>query len=139
MPQYESGKVLDVAKRAAKILPELDRWVSHGYDVVSVVPSCTFMLKQQYPLLLPDDAVRPRACLPQSANICPQAAKRVASKTFDISEYVVYLNQKEVFFLPLTSLNLLGFGSRLQTAQGTYHPAARLSRSLAEHGLQGLL
>jgi glycerol-3-phosphate dehydrogenase subunit C len=58
MPQYEAGKVLDVANRAAKILPELDRWVSQGYDVVSVVPSCTFMLKQQYPLLLPDDAVR---------------------------------------------------------------------------------
>jgi glycerol-3-phosphate dehydrogenase subunit C len=79
MPQYEAGKVLDVAKRAAKILPELDRWVSQGYDVVSVVPSCTFMLKQQYPLLLPDDA----------------AAKRVSSKTYDISEYVVSLNQKE--------------------------------------------
>jgi Fe-S oxidoreductase len=57
MPQFEAGKVLDVAKRAAKILPELDRWVTQGYDVVSAVPSCTFMLKQQYPLLLPDDPV----------------------------------------------------------------------------------
>lgn len=33
------------------------RYVDEGYDVVSTVASCTLMIKQEWPLILPNDEV----------------------------------------------------------------------------------
>lgn len=56
MPKLELGD-LDAVSRAKdnniKILAAL---VDEGYDIVTPVPSCTLMFKQELPLMFPDDA-----------------------------------------------------------------------------------
>ena len=37
-------------------IPELARLVDEGWDIVTPVPSCTLMFKQELPLMFPDDA-----------------------------------------------------------------------------------
>ena len=36
-------------------IPVLAAWVDKGYDIVSPIPSCTLMFKQELPLMFPDD------------------------------------------------------------------------------------
>jgi glycerol-3-phosphate dehydrogenase subunit C len=79
MPQLEHGNVKDVVARALKVAPQLLKYVEQGYAVVTPVPSCTFMLKQEWPSLLPND----------------EGIKKLATNTFDISEYIVLLSKKE--------------------------------------------
>jgi Fe-S oxidoreductase len=44
--------------RAAKEqnIAELASWVEGGWDIVTPIPSCTLMFKQELPLMFPDDA-----------------------------------------------------------------------------------
>ncbi len=79
MPQLEHGKLADVVARAQQVAPQLLRYVDEGYAVVTPIPSCTFMLKQEWPSLLPND----------------ERMKKLAANTYDISEYVVMLSKKE--------------------------------------------
>eukprot|EP01112_Ceratiomyxa_fruticulosa_P003242 TRINITY_DN13606_c0_g1_i1.p1 TRINITY_DN13606_c0_g1~~TRINITY_DN13606_c0_g1_i1.p1 ORF type:complete len:423 (-),score=75.17 TRINITY_DN13606_c0_g1_i1:149-1366(-) len=55
MPQLEQGKTEDVVKRALKISEELGKYIDQGYTVVSLTPSCTLMMKQEWPALLPQN------------------------------------------------------------------------------------
>jgi Fe-S oxidoreductase len=56
MPKLELGD-LDAVARAKEInIPELLAWVERGWDIVTPVPSCTLMFKQELPLMYPDDA-----------------------------------------------------------------------------------
>ncbi len=56
MPKLELGD-LDAVERAKNVnVPELAKLVEAGWDIVSPVPSCTLMFKQELPLLFPDDA-----------------------------------------------------------------------------------
>jgi glycerol-3-phosphate dehydrogenase subunit C len=75
MPHLESGDVdgAIVAARAnvALLLP----WVDQGYDVVSPGPSCSLMMRDDYPRLLGT-----------------VEARRVAEHTFDACEYLMQLN-----------------------------------------------
>ncbi|HUC60848.1 MAG TPA: glycerol-3-phosphate dehydrogenase, partial [Alphaproteobacteria bacterium] len=50
-----------------------------GYDVVALVPSCSLMLKFEWPLILPEDA----------------AVRRLSRATYDVSEYIVDIAKKE--------------------------------------------
>ncbi len=89
MPQLEHGNFERVAEQARKISSELRPWVDKGYDVVSLVPSCTLMLKFEWPLIEPDN----------------DDIKALSQATFDASEYVVDIARKEGLADGLTPLN----------------------------------
>ncbi len=89
MPQLEHGDIERVAEQARKIARELRPWVDKGYDVVSLVPSCTLMLKFEWPLIEPDN----------------EDIKALSQSTFDASEYVVDIARKEGLADGLTPLD----------------------------------
>ena len=73
MPQLEQGDISRVADNARKITAELLPWVDNGYDIIALVPSCSLMLKFEWPLILPEN----------------QDIKKLSNATFDISEYIM--------------------------------------------------
>ncbi len=75
MPQLENGDLERVAAQARTVAAGLLPWIDKGYDVVPLVPSCSLMLKFEWPLVLPDDP----------------DIKRLSQATRDISQYVVDL------------------------------------------------
>jgi glycerol-3-phosphate dehydrogenase subunit C len=56
MPKLELGDLdsVDASKRANT--PVLAKYAREGYAILSAVPSCTLMFKQELPLMYPDDA-----------------------------------------------------------------------------------
>lgn len=79
MPQLEHGNIERVAEHARTVAKAFLPWIEKGYDIVPLVPSCTLMLKFEWPLILPDD----------------DDIKRLSGATKDISEYVVGIAKKE--------------------------------------------
>jgi len=79
MPQLEQGDIARVADRARQVSAAMAPWIDKGYDIVALVPSCSLMLKFEWPLILPDDA----------------GVKRLSGAVFDITEYVVDIARKE--------------------------------------------
>ena len=79
MPQLEQGDFPKVAENAKRVSAELLEWVEKGYDVIALVPSCALMLKFEWPLILPED----------------ENIKKLASATYDITEYVVDIAKNE--------------------------------------------
>jgi len=77
MPQLEQGDIAQVADNARKVAAALMPWIDQGYDVIALVPSCTLMLKLEWPLLVPKTD-------PLYASI-----EKLAQATFDLSEYIV--------------------------------------------------
>jgi glycerol-3-phosphate dehydrogenase subunit C len=56
MPKLELGDLDGVAKHKEANIPVLVKYAKDGFAIVSAVPSCTLMFKQELPLLFPDDA-----------------------------------------------------------------------------------
>ena len=56
MPKLELGDLDGVAQHKADNIPVLARYAREGYAIVSAVPSCTLMFKQELPLMFPNDA-----------------------------------------------------------------------------------
>lgn len=79
MPQFEQGDLSTVATKAANIAAALKPYIDDGYDIISLVPSCTLMLKFEWPLLLPDNG----------------EVKALSNASFDISEYIVDIAKKQ--------------------------------------------
>jgi glycerol-3-phosphate dehydrogenase subunit C len=79
MPQLEQGELARVAASARKIAAALLPLVDAGHAIIALVPSCALMVKFEWPLLLPDDP----------------DIKRLAARTFDVSEYIVDIARKE--------------------------------------------
>ncbi len=79
MPQLEHGDIGAVADSAKKVAADLIPWLDKGYDVISLVASCSLMLKFEWPLILPDD----------------EDVKRLSIATFDIDQYVMDIAAKE--------------------------------------------
>jgi Fe-S oxidoreductase len=77
MPFFETGDVRSILKKAEANLRALKPWVDRGYDVIAPSPSCSLMLKREYPYLLPTEE-----------------AKAVAARTFDICEYLIKLKKE---------------------------------------------
>jgi Fe-S oxidoreductase len=73
MPKLEIGDLAAVDRLKQINIPELDRLVSAGYDLVAPIPSCVLMFKQELPLMYPEDA----------------AVQRVAKAIFDPFEYLM--------------------------------------------------
>jgi glycerol-3-phosphate dehydrogenase subunit C len=56
MPKLELGDLKSVERAWAANMPVLARYAREGWAIVSAVPSCTLMFKQELPLMFPDDA-----------------------------------------------------------------------------------
>jgi len=55
MPKLELGDLAAVAKAKETNIPVLAAMVDEGWDIVTPIPSCTLMFKQELPLMFPDD------------------------------------------------------------------------------------
>lgn len=76
MPSFDIGDTDGIVKAASANLRSLNDWIARGYDVVVPVPSCSLMIKREYPALLQSDE-----------------AKAVGERTFDICEYLMKLKR----------------------------------------------
>jgi len=56
MPKLELGDLESVKKAKEQNIPALVKLVDAGWDIVTPIPSCTLMFKQELPLMFPDDA-----------------------------------------------------------------------------------
>jgi Fe-S oxidoreductase len=56
MPKLELGDLESVTKAKEQNIPALVKLVDEGWDIVTPIPSCTLMFKQELPLMFPDDA-----------------------------------------------------------------------------------
>ena len=53
MPKLELGDLDGVARHKQVNMPVLARYAKEGYAIVSAIPSCTLMFKQELPLMFP--------------------------------------------------------------------------------------
>jgi glycerol-3-phosphate dehydrogenase subunit C len=72
MPKLDLGDLKSVAALKHKNLPPLLELARQGYAILTPVPSCTLMFKQELPLMFPEDA----------------ALREVAEAMFDPFEYL---------------------------------------------------
>jgi glycerol-3-phosphate dehydrogenase subunit C len=56
MPKLELGDLESVAKSKEANIPHLAKYAKEGYAILSAIPSCTLMFKQEIPLMFPHDA-----------------------------------------------------------------------------------
>jgi len=77
MPFFEMGDIGSILKKAEVNINALKPWVEKGYDIVVPSPSCSLMLKREYPHLLATEDCR-----------------FVAARTFDICEYLMKLKKE---------------------------------------------
>ncbi|QJR14739.1 (Fe-S)-binding protein [Usitatibacter palustris] len=73
MPKLELGDLDSVAALKAQNIPQLVALARAGYAILTPVPSCTLMFKQEIPLMFPEDA----------------DVKAVQDAMFDPFEYIV--------------------------------------------------
>jgi glycerol-3-phosphate dehydrogenase subunit C len=73
MPKLELGDLEAVQRNKELNIPVLAKLAREGYAILTAVPSCTLMFKQELPLMFPDDA----------------DVKAVAEAMFDPFEYLV--------------------------------------------------
>jgi len=90
MPKLELGDLEAVARLKERNIPVMARLAREGYAIVTAVPSCTLMFKQELPLMFPDDA----------------DVKAVAAAMFDPFEYLIL--RKRDGYLKLDFKNPLG-------------------------------
>ncbi len=77
MPKLELGDLEAVARNKAINIPVLAKLAREGYAILTAVPSCTLMFKQELPLMFPND---------------PEV-QAVAEAIFDPFEYLVLRNK----------------------------------------------
>lgn len=73
MPKLELGDLKAVERHKNANIPVLAKYAQDGYAILSAIPSCTLMFKQELPLMFPDEA----------------AVQRVKDAMFDPFEYLV--------------------------------------------------
>jgi Fe-S oxidoreductase len=56
MPKFELGDLDSVAEHKDANIPVLAKYARDGFAIITPVPSCTLMFKQELPLMFPDDA-----------------------------------------------------------------------------------
>ena len=56
MPKLELGDLEAVERHKDANIPVLARYAREGWAIVSAIPSCTLMFKQELPLMFPDEA-----------------------------------------------------------------------------------
>ncbi|MDX1570622.1 MAG: heterodisulfide reductase-related iron-sulfur binding cluster [Xanthomonadales bacterium] len=90
MPKMELGDLAAVERLKNEQLPGLLELVDGGYDIITPIPSCTLMFKQEWPLLFPEDA----------------DVARLRAHTFDPFEYLAARHKEGL--LSTTFKNPLG-------------------------------
>ncbi|MDR4518262.1 MAG: Fe-S oxidoreductase [Nitrosomonas sp.] len=80
MPKLELGDLDTIEQLKNKNIPHLLKLAQDGFAILSAVPSCTLMFKQELPLLFPDD----------------EAVHAVAAAMFDPFEYFILRNQDQL-------------------------------------------
>jgi glycerol-3-phosphate dehydrogenase subunit C len=55
MPKFELGDLESVEAQKNANIPTLAKYAKDGYAILSAVPSCTLMYKQELPLMFPDE------------------------------------------------------------------------------------
>ncbi|MCP5031482.1 MAG: hypothetical protein GY939_06720 [Actinomycetia bacterium] len=83
MPAWESGDLDSLRKKAANNLDRLDAHVDAGKKVLAINPTCSMMLRQEYPTLV-DEADRERAA-------------RLAEAVMDPSEFLWSIRTEDRF------------------------------------------
>ena len=82
-PYLSSGDFEGFKKQSSPNLIELAEWVDKGYKiVVTGPPTCSMTMKKEYPYILGKNKK------------IASAIQKVAENTFDISEYLMYLNKQ---------------------------------------------
>ncbi|MDF2180458.1 heterodisulfide reductase-related iron-sulfur binding cluster [Neptuniibacter sp. CAU 1671] len=81
MPKLELGDLKAVQAAKENNIATLHRYVSDGWDIISPVPSCNLMFKQELPLMFPDD----------------EQVRAVATAVFDPFEYLVLRHKQGAF------------------------------------------
>ncbi len=56
MPKFELGDLESVERQKEANIPVLAKYAKEGYAILSAVPSCTLMYKQELPLMFPEEA-----------------------------------------------------------------------------------
>ncbi len=56
MPKLEQGDLVGVEEKKNINIPHLVKLAKEGYAILTPIPSCTLMYKQELPLMFPDDA-----------------------------------------------------------------------------------
>ncbi len=87
MPHLDAGDIRGAQRKARRNVAALLPLVERGYKVVVVNPTCSLMIRQEYPELLDD---------PRNAALAA-AARQVAAATRDISEFLHELRQAGAF------------------------------------------
>jgi Fe-S oxidoreductase len=75
MPFVDIGDIPSILKKAERNIRSLKQAIDRGYDVVAVMPSCSLMLKKEFPSLLGDED-----------------SKEVSRHTYDLCEYLMKLH-----------------------------------------------
>jgi glycerol-3-phosphate dehydrogenase subunit C len=75
MPQLELGNIPRVAEGAVRIADFFESFINDGYTIISLVPSCSLMIKGEWPLIHPGN----------------ENIQKLQNNTKDISEYIVAL------------------------------------------------
>ena len=78
MPLLEKGDLPSVVAQAEKISTALQPYIEKNIPVLSIIPSCSLMLKSEWPLLLPKN----------------ESVKKLSKNVMDISEYVIHLHKQ---------------------------------------------
>lgn len=76
MPRLDGGELERAAEQARANVDLLLPWVERGYAVVLPSPSCSLMVREEYPQILPTDA-----------------ARAVAAASYDLCDYLFRLNR----------------------------------------------
>jgi len=87
MPALDGGDVAFAQKQARSNVLRLLPYVGSGYKVAVVNPTCSLMIRQEYPDLLDD---------PNDRRIA-EAARKVAEATRDLSEFLFELRKEGAF------------------------------------------
>jgi Fe-S oxidoreductase len=78
MPFLDGGDIESTKNNARANVESLYRFVRQGYEIVVPGPTCSYMLKREYPMLIEGEAVQ-----------------EVAAKTLDICEYLMRLHNED--------------------------------------------
>lgn len=77
MPFFDTGEMDKVLAKGNSNLEEMVKWADQGFDIVIPMPTCSLMFKKEYPDIYQNEM-----------------AKRVASKTYDLSEFLMKLHKE---------------------------------------------
>ncbi len=87
IPNISIGDVKTATQKADANIEALAKYIEDGFDIVIPSPSCSLMIKQEYPLIATDRV----------------KAKMVSDHSFDLGEYIMKLHKESKLRVDFTS------------------------------------